>query len=63
MPKDPTPREVQITLADGRVMDFQTSLGDKITLTTTDTRIPSVYQPERPIRYYTLIIVPKEDDV
>lgn len=56
------PTEVQITFADGRVMDFQAALGDTIGMQEVDTQIgkgPNAI----PHKYYTLTLVEgqKED--
>lgn len=59
MAKLPTPAGVQITMDDGRVFDFQTSLGDQIVLHLIDTLIKG--KNEALVRYYNIIIIAKED--
>lgn len=60
MALEKTPLEVQVTLTTGKVLDFQTVLGDKISLTTTNTVVKQKGEPEEPVVYHTLVIVPKE---
>jgi hypothetical protein len=50
------PKEVQITLADGSVLDFQVALGDQIVLNRVDTYIESI--PPKSVLYYTLQVTP-----
>lgn len=60
MPKEASPVEVQITLATGKVLDFQTGLGDKITLNKVSTVRDVPMQAT--CLYYTLVITPKGED-
>lgn len=50
------PREVQITLDDGSVLDFKVSLGDQIVLNDVETYKKEI--PPVPVHYYTLLITP-----
>lgn len=56
---EPTPQEVQITMADGQVMDFLSSEGDKITLH--DVRTQQKGDDNIEIHYYQVLIVAKEN--
>lgn len=53
------PKEIQVTLADGKVLDFQTALGDKITLHEVNTQQKG--DDTVHIHYYQVLIVAKED--
>lgn len=59
MSKQPVPREVQIIMNDGSVLDFISSAGDKIMMHRDDTQLKGTDHVE--VKYYTVIIVPKED--
>lgn len=50
-------KEVQITLENGRVMDFKVALGDKIGMQQVDTYIGN---ESHPIKYYTLNLTPSQ---
>ena len=59
MSKLPTRKEVQIILEDGSVMDFLSSAGDKITMHNDDTQLRG--DDHVAVKYYTVVIVAKED--
>lgn len=56
MARQPTPIEVQVTMPDGTVHDFKSSLGDKIVMNEVDTYVKDI--PPRKVKYYTLMITP-----
>jgi hypothetical protein len=56
--REPEPRSVEVTMADGKVLHFLAGEGDKIVMNTVDTYIKDV--PPRTVKYYTLMITPSE---
>jgi hypothetical protein len=62
MSKQAPPIGVQITLANGHVMDYQSVMGDMISLYKRATQVKQPHKAQEEVLYYTVIVVPGEEN-